>query len=93
MTWYWTLTTVVRKTLSFVFVSTRTSSCCTLNETLPACCSQGHQMRLKPGDKKRSNLPSLSTTTTSDVETHKQQGQHMILNIIVAGVKNYYCLY
>jgi hypothetical protein len=50
-----------------------------LNETLPACCSQGHQIILKPGERNLSNLPSLSTTTTSDVETHKQQGQHIMV--------------
>lgn len=51
-----------------------------LKETDPACCSHGHQMILKPGLRKRSNFPSLSTTTTSDVETHTQQGQHIVMD-------------
>ncbi len=40
-------------------------------------------MILKPGLNKRSNFPSLSTTTTSEVETHKQQGQHMVMSSVV----------
>ena len=40
-------------------------------------------MILKPGLRKRSNFPSLSTTTTSEVETHTQQGQHMVMSSVV----------
>ncbi len=35
MTWYWTEQVICTKTLSLVFVSQRTSSCCTRRETVP----------------------------------------------------------
>jgi hypothetical protein len=40
-------------------------------------------MILKPGLRSLSNLPSLSTTTASEVETHTQQGQHMVMSSVV----------
>ena len=45
---YWTATPTWTKTLSFVFVSHKTSSCCTRSERRPTTDCRGQKMQLGP---------------------------------------------
>lgn len=76
-----TETTAVKKTLSNVLVSTRTSSCLTRKLSRPTSCSMGQMTKPRPGWARRLNLPQLSMTPTSAVLMVKQQGTHMVLLI------------
>ena len=62
-------------TLSRVFVSHRTSSCCTLSESVPATWYTGHSTKFMPGPSVWLKPPHLSTTAASLCWTHSTQAQ------------------
>jgi hypothetical protein len=72
------LTTIVTNTLSFVFVSTLTSSDCTRVDTVPAtACPMNGFTKWHPSRAKNANFPHCWITCTVPVGTHVKQ-QHPV---------------
>ncbi len=69
---------LIYSTKGYISLSQNKKAMNSRNETVPARCSQGQKIQPSPAGSKRSNLPSRSTTTTSDVETQTQQGKHIV---------------